>query len=98
MTILRFNRLARSELRDAITTYEQQVEGLGARFLDEVSAAIELLREYPEIAPLVIDSFRSFPLRSFPYSLIYRRVDEESLRILAVAHQKRRFGYWQGRR
>lgn len=86
------------ELREAIESYEAEVEGLGAEFLDEVRGALDLLRRYPRLAPVVSGSMRALVLGRFPYSLIYRCPSESKIRILAVAHQKRRFGYWRGRR
>jgi plasmid stabilization system protein ParE len=41
---------------------------------------------------------RRFVLPRFPYSLIYRHLGADEVRILAVAHQKRRPRYWTGRR
>ncbi|MDH4191185.1 MAG: hypothetical protein OEW21_13395 [Betaproteobacteria bacterium] len=39
---------------------------------------------------------RSYPLRRFPYSLIYRPT-EKGVRVLVVGHQHRKPGYWRGR-
>ncbi|MET1082609.1 MAG: type II toxin-antitoxin system RelE/ParE family toxin [Burkholderiales bacterium] len=36
---------------------------------------------------------RVVPLHKFPYSLIYR-IQADTLRVLAIAHQRRRPGYW----
>lgn len=33
----------------------------------------------------------------FPYAIVYREVSEEEVEIVAVAHLKRRPGYWTGR-
>ncbi len=40
---------------------------------------------------------RLWPLRRFPYTLVYR-VHGELLTVLAVAHQSRSPEYWVGRR
>jgi hypothetical protein len=37
------------------------------------------------------------PLRRFPYSIVYLLLPEE-IRVLAIAHQRRKPGYWSGRR
>jgi hypothetical protein len=39
---------------------------------------------------------RRFNLRGFSYHLIYR-IEENAMVIYAVAHHKRRPGYWSGR-
>jgi plasmid stabilization system protein ParE len=36
-------------------------------------------------------------LREYPYSIVYRLVDDTVV-IVAVAHSRRRFGYWKRRR
>jgi plasmid stabilization system protein ParE len=37
-----------------------------------------------------------FP-NQYPYSLVYRQLDDGTIEIVAVAHQKRRPEYWQDR-
>src|SRR5829696_3582757 len=93
----RFNPLAERELAEAIQYYEEQSPGQGLRFLDEVEHALIFIRRHPEAAPRVLESIRRFVLASFPYYLLYRPLKSGGLRILAVAHQKRRQGYWIGR-
>ena len=39
---------------------------------------------------------RKLRLGKFPYSLVYR-VSDDVITVLAVAHQSRKPGYWQGR-
>jgi len=89
-----FNRLAERELAEAVEFYEGARLGLGEEFLDEVDHAIIFLGRYPEAAPRVGREIRSFVLPRFPYSLIYRPLGSGQIRILAVAHQKRRPRYW----
>ncbi|MFZ3340889.1 MAG: type II toxin-antitoxin system RelE/ParE family toxin [Terriglobales bacterium] len=40
---------------------------------------------------------RRFLLRGFPYFLIYRELDGQTIEILAVAHTSRKPGYWTAR-
>jgi plasmid stabilization system protein ParE len=40
---------------------------------------------------------RAFPLDRYPYSIVYR-VRPTLIRVLAVAHARRRPDYWEGRR
>jgi hypothetical protein len=40
---------------------------------------------------------RRYILHRFPYGIIYRLLGDDVLEILAIAHHKRRPGYW-GRR
>jgi len=92
----RYLPLAREELNEATAFYETSVPGLGEAFLDDVERAIEMLRESPGIGAPVGRRFRKSILRRFPFSVVYA-LREEEIVIVAVAHQRRRPGYWRGR-
>ena len=62
----------------------------------EFERALELLCAYPRPGALW-RSRRRFPLRRFPYSIIYYVMGEE-LRVIALAHHRRKPGYWTGRK
>ena len=67
---LRFLDPAEEEMLEAARTYEDQADGLGERFLDEVEGCVELLLDRPHIGRRV-GEFRRSPLRKFPFTLIY---------------------------
>jgi toxin ParE1/3/4 len=99
MTRATFNRTAERELAEAAEHYEAESQGLGLRLLEEVRHAVIMLARHPEAAPAIHGSVRRLVLPKFPYSLMYRPLGkEQGIRILAVAHHKRRPGYWIGRR
>lgn len=87
---------ARHELNDAVDYCERESPGLGGLFTDEVDAGFARIRKHPDAAPGIARDVRKLVLAKFPYSLVYE-VREESLRILAVAHQRKRPYYWRGR-
>jgi toxin ParE1/3/4 len=93
-----FHPLGELELAEAVEFYDLARRGLGDEFLHEVEAAVAFVGQYPESAPKVGREVRRFVLPRFPYSLIYRHLGADEVRILAVAHQKRRPRYWTGRR
>ena len=39
---------------------------------------------------------RRFMLPNFPFSIVYR-VQQDAVEVVAVAHHRRRPGYWRGR-
>ncbi|HEY9853756.1 MAG TPA: type II toxin-antitoxin system RelE/ParE family toxin [Leptolyngbyaceae cyanobacterium] len=92
-----FHPLANEELANAVTYYEEQRQGLGLEYLEEVEHAVNFLRRYPEAGLDVQGSVRRLILPKFPYSLLYRILEGEEIRILAVAHHKRRPQYWSDR-
>jgi toxin ParE1/3/4 len=87
---------AGKELIDAAAFYERQRPGLGDRFIDEVERVIALLTEHPELGAGVLRDIRFIVLDRFPFRLVYA-VEDSAIRIIAVAHQKRRPNYWRGR-
>jgi toxin ParE1/3/4 len=93
---LRLHPAARAEFIEAIAHYERQVPGLGAQFLREIETTFDRLLEHPQSAPLVRGEFRRLGLRRFPYGIIYRIIADE-LRVSAIAHRRRRPGYWARR-
>jgi toxin ParE1/3/4 len=91
-----FHPMAEQELLDAVSYYEEQETGLGLEYLGEVEHAVNFLMRYPEAGSKVRGSIRRLTLPKFPYSLLYR-VMEEQIRVLAVAHHKRKPKYWVDR-
>ncbi|GCL40140.1 hypothetical protein SR1949_52740 [Sphaerospermopsis reniformis] len=92
-----FHPWAEQELTDAINYYEQQKTGLGLEYLEAVEQVVNCLMYYPEIGAKVRGSIRRLVIPKFPYSLLYRVLEEE-IRILAVAHHKRKPFYWSKRK
>jgi len=69
--------------------------------MDRVIAAETLIREHaeawsspPGVEPDV--GARRVLVRGFPFALVYLELAEE-IRVIAVAHAKRRPGYWRRR-
>ncbi len=73
--------------------YEEQADGLGRRFTDEVERVVQRVAEQPGLGTPIGEGreLRRWPLRRFPYYLIYRS-EPDALLVLAVAHQRRRPG------
>jgi plasmid stabilization system protein ParE len=92
-----FHPLAEQELVDAAAYYEEQKTGLGLEYLEEVEHAVAFLMRYPEAGPVVQGSIRRLVLPKFPYSLLYRALADDQIRILAVAHHRRKPQYWANR-
>lgn len=95
--VLEFHPEAQDEFFAAIDWYEAARPGLGAAFLGAVYEATERARERPLAgAPLGSDLRRVF-VRRFPYFVLYEN-DLTRVWVVAVAHFRRRPGYWKVRR
>lgn len=90
-------REAEEELAQAVAFYNSRASTAVAHaFLVEFTRAARLVAANPGLGTPTTRERRLFPLHRFPYSLVYR-VDDEGVRIGAVAHHSRRPGYWRGR-
>lgn len=89
--------LAADELVDGASFYAREASiALAQDFISEFERSVDLLRANPKLGPVFHGGFRRLPLRRFPYSLVYFVAGEE-IRIIAVAHQRRRPGCWRSR-
>ncbi len=91
------HRLAERDLLQAIAYYNGRAPSLGSEFLDAFDEGVSLLRRHPRAGPAVRGAIRRLSMARFPYNIIYR-IAADSIRILAVAHQKRSPHYWESRR
>jgi toxin ParE1/3/4 len=96
MTVVFFDPEAREEFLSAIQYYEDCLVGLGLRFRHVVEAAIQKTIEEPFRYRVLHAPFRRHLLPKFPYAIIYS-IEPEHIRVLAIAHTKRKPGYWLGR-
>jgi len=91
-----FHPRASEEIIETTAYYEGEVPGLGDRFIAEVERIVEVLCDQPNIGQSVGEELRRILLARFPYSLIYS-IESERIWVIAVAHHRRRPGYWQDR-
>ena len=83
-------------MTEASFFYETASAGLGLEFLEDLQRTVDALREHPKVGRPVGRGLRRAPFRRFPFLLIYAD-DPDAIVVVAVAHQKRRPGYWRGR-
>jgi toxin ParE1/3/4 len=92
-----FRRAARHELESGANWYESKSSGLGLEFAKAVKAKIELIAHAPLLYQEALHGTRRAVLSRFPY-VIYFRVSEEKLVILAIFHSSREPIIWQQRK
>lgn len=91
-----FHPLAADEAQAAERWYREQSETASARFQREFDRAVDLISERPNAGSPYLGSTRRVLLRRFPFFVVYR-VRGNELEIVAVAHARRRPGYWRVR-
>lgn len=94
---LRFHSEARAEFRESALFYERELPGLGAEFVAEVEHTIEFILTHPNAGSPLWGDFRRIFVRRFPFAAIYRAKDD-TVYVVAVAHQRRRPNYWRSRK
>jgi len=87
---------ADDELTAAAVFYELRETDLGTEFLEELSQGFQRIRENPRFYGIHFDEYRSYLMDRFPYSVFYR-IDGQQILVFAVAHMRRRPGYWRAR-
>ncbi len=90
---LRILKEAESELDDAISRYESIEHGLGIRLKDEAKAVISWIAANPELPRIRQSGYRRVNFKIFPYHIAYI-IHDQTIWILAIAHQARLPEYW----
>jgi plasmid stabilization system protein ParE len=89
---------ASTELHEAVHWYETQQISLGGKLFDAVADAVNLIQRHPGIGKPVSrkSQTRQLLVEGFPFQIVYYLTESE-IAIVAVAHAKRRPGYWKNR-
>ena len=86
------------EHEEQVAFYERQSPGLGARYHRAFRCVMRKICDGPTRQRVFVEpDIRRVSLKGFPFSVVYRNVDN-SVQVLAVAHHCRRPGYWSDRR
>ena len=89
---------AEQDIADALDFYVEQAGLVVARrFLDEFERVAQLMVVHPGLGTPTTKGRRVFPMRVFPYSVVYRSIDA-GVRIIVVRHQHRRPGFGDARK
>jgi len=84
------------EAAAAVEWYASRSQRAAEAFTAEVDRAVEIISESPERWPAYLHATRRYLLRRFPFAVVYR-VRPSVVQVLAIAHGKRRPGYWRER-
>ncbi|MGK3982811.1 type II toxin-antitoxin system RelE/ParE family toxin [Sorangium sp. So ce136] len=96
MKLLEFLPAALAEAEEAASWYAERDPRVAARFAEAIEAALNRIADAPDRWPFYRHGTRRVRLTRFPYLVVYR---EEPTRVLvvAIAHAKRKPGYWKKR-
>ena len=91
-----FMPAARLEVMAAQDWYENEAQGLGARFRAEIDYQAARIAANPLQFPVMLADVRRARLRRFPYGLFFRPLDD-AIYVLACFHSSRDPLVWQQR-
>lgn len=78
-------------LSEVLRYYEDQQNGLGARFLRSYDEQIERLRDMPKIGRIGrVFGTRELVMQNFPFLVVYR-IRKEYLEIINLIHQSKNY-------
>ena len=84
------------EIDDAFAWYLERSLQAAEAFVREVDSAAALIASSPTVWPHFEAGTRRYVLRKFPYDIVYREMPF-GIKVIAVAHHKRRPKYWSRR-
>jgi plasmid stabilization system protein ParE len=93
---LRFHPEAEQEYVTALAWYRERSLIAAINFESAFDRAVAGILEAPQRWAIYIAAFRKYTLGQYPFSVIYQDLRSEVV-IFAVAHGRRRPGYWRDR-
>ena len=89
-----FHGLAARDYRVALRWYARRSMRAAQRFKAAVDEVTQRIENAPQQGAPYLGRFRWMRVHKFPYILYYEIITPALVRILAVAHGRRRPGYW----
>ena len=91
-----FHPAAIEELSNSVVWYKNRSEKAAAQFAIAVDSAISKILSSPDRFVKIDARHRSCSVVRFPFQIVFRH-EIDRIYIVAIAHAKRRPGYWRGR-
>lgn len=93
---LEFHPDARIDALEAYEWYAKRSENAAEAFQEELQAAGNAIKQSPELWGNYLFGTRRYLMKRYPFVVVYR-IGSDRIEIIAVAHGRRRPGYWKGR-
>lgn len=85
-----------AEAQEAFHWYAKRSQRAADRFIAELDAAVARIGEQPQLFAGYLHGTRRCRLKRYPYAVVFRE-QADLIEVVAVAHCKRRPGYWKSR-
>lgn len=97
MMRVEFHPEATAELESSLEWYLEPSATAAQGFALAIEVALERIIEFPLRYARIDARHRSCNVEKYPFQIVYREGDE-CVYVIAIAHAKRRSGYWKRRR
>lgn len=87
---------ARRDFDESFDWYAERSVQAAVGFANAVDVALSAIAVDPKRFAAIDESHRVCPVGRFPFRIVYR-VAPDRIVVVAIAHAKRRPGYWKGR-
>ncbi|NQZ59648.1 MAG: type II toxin-antitoxin system RelE/ParE family toxin [Lentisphaeraceae bacterium] len=91
-----FSDHAIKDLKNAENYYNDEQRCLGKEFLLEIRQALLNITNTPKTWQKIYKDVRRYSCERFPFIIIYR-INTDTVEVIAIAHKRRRPGYWKKR-
>jgi hypothetical protein len=96
--VIQFHPKAAAEYRAALSWYRGRSRWVADKFRDEMKPVIHEIATDSDQGTVFRGPYHWMRLRRYPYLDFYKSLSARMVRIQAVAHGRRRFGYWLRRK
>jgi plasmid stabilization system protein ParE len=96
MKPLEFHPGSRFDSREAIDWYRSRSQTAAPDFAEELKRALVQINKAPLACPSYLHGTRRMLLSRFPFAVVFRERLHD-IQVVAIAHAKRRPGYWAKR-
>lgn len=88
---------ARFDFDEAWTWYANESELAAERFSESIDNALKRIAQNATVFRFLDAKHQDCPLKRFPFRIVFRDLGDRIV-VVAIAHAKRRPGYWRRRR
>ena len=93
---VKFLTPARADVREIVSYYNDQREGLGSEFTVELRQTLMRVKHYPRAWSWLSTRVRRCRVNRFPFSVIYE-VREDAVIVAAIQHHREEPNSWRNR-
>lgn len=87
---------AEADLDDSYNYYNEISFSVADTFIKQIGLSFDFIKQNPEVSPVILRSLRKFVVVRFPF-VIYYRLIEETIQVVAIFHTSRNPKIWNER-